>query len=463
MSRFRSSLNLRAILVLTILVLGGALFAFAATSTKEALITPEDQARIDRDISKLPSDSACTVSSNKELFITNRSVVDDCWRTKWGSNCATPPVAPARKGAWTVGGLLPGIFGTNDPAELSDLTLRWFREWESLQTINSDPVAARPTIRDLVVDPWLAASGGVQLDMKKAPFRLLAIVSRLDLRQNAGYSEGFSAGEARFVFNVLDEEGLPTQFNIIFEYELEADDCADILAWANDWHDLGVFTFGDDHNAALDALTHRFTKIGASPAKLNGSAIKQVRTNEVELASPWEMREFHLKGSALPPAPLVQRTVALTPARSRNGSTQLADFINTNTAAILTGSHTVPLSFQQQPFRGGASPHKLELGWDGPGPVCSSIYDPEARHKFSLNTCSGCHGDETGVVFKHVEPRDATSASALSTFLTGGTATDRCGLTHTFGDISRRRVDLCQLLNKTCTEINQEPVITSVH
>src|SRR5205823_3247974 len=93
--------------------------------------------------------------------------------------------------------------GTSDPATLSSFALNWLHNWQVNQTINGDLVPARPNIQSVLIDPWLAASGGKTLDMKKAPLRLLAIVARLDLRQNAGYSGGTTAGEARFIYNVL--------------------------------------------------------------------------------------------------------------------------------------------------------------------------------------------------------------------------------------------------------------------
>jgi hypothetical protein len=480
MSRLRSSLNRRAVAVLSVLLLGAAWLAYAATSptssttptsgtatrTEFGTVQQQEEVRTDREVSTLPLQSACSVVPDKELFITNVSVVDDCWRTTWFNKCPTPTVFPATRGAWTMGGLLPGIFGTNNAATLSARTLQWLNEWDTLQTINGDNVPARTFINDLIIDPWLAASGGLQLDMKKAPFRLLAIVARLDLRQNSGYSGGNSAGEGRFVFNVLDEFGNTTEFLVILEYGLDAADCATVLQWANAWHALGGFPFGAGYNAELQEVTDAFTAIGASPGKPNGSAINQVRSNEIELVQfllPWELREFRLNGMSLAsPSPLEQVTVAQTPARSRDQTAQLADYVNTNAASILTNTHLVPLSWLGAPFRGGASPHSLELGWDGPV-ACTSILDDEARHVFSLNTCSGCHGEETDTTFKHVEPRAPGVASALSTFLTGGAATDRCGLTHKFGDIERRRVDLCQLLTKSCTDISKEKAITFVH
>lgn len=463
MSRIRSSLTLKTGALLTLLVLGSALLAFATAPSENGTPAEQQAVRTSRETSLLPLRSACTVDSRKELFITDVSVVDDCYRTTWFNRCPVPASLPATRGAWTVGKLLEGIFGTTNATALSNQTINWLHQWATLQTINGDPVPARTAVQSLIIDPWLTASGGTTLDMKKAPFRLLAIVARLDLRQNAGYSGGTTAGEGRFVFGLLDESGNSTNFLLILEYGLDAADCNAVLNWAQDFHGLGAYPFGAGYNAALQAVTDRFTAIGASPGKPNGSAINQVRTNDFFLDFPWELREFHLTPSDAKIAPLKLATVAQTPASSLQATMAISSFVNANEPDILAHRHVVPLTWNSQPFRGGAAPHSLNLGWDGPPPQCTSITNPEARHAFSLDTCSGCHGLETATGFKHVQPREPGFASTLSTFLTGGPATDLCNRTHKFSDIDRRRVDLCQLLGKSCAEINAEPVVTFVH
>lgn len=451
------------------LFLSGVPASSVLTTPESELGSPQQQAsvRTGRDVSSLPLRTACSVDPSRELFITDLSVVNDCNRTGWSNLCQRQRVA--NQGAWTVGALLQGVFGTTDPDLLSKLTLKWLGEWKTAKTVNGDTVPARTSVQSLVIDPWLAASGGTTLDLKKAPFRLLAIVARLDLRQNAGYSGGTSAGEARFVFDLLDANGNTTNFLVIFEYGLDASSCTAVKSWAQQFHDLGTIPFGPAYNQALQAITDQFATLGASPQKPNGSAINQVRTNDFFLAQPWELREFKLKGATVAEtsrtsnAPLLLSTVAQTPANSQQHNQPVADFANANTAAILADNYEVPLSFGGNPFRGAASRHTLEFGWDGPPPTCTSIADADARHILSLNTCNGCHGGETDVVFKQVEPRFANQEASLSSFLTGGSTTDLCGIPRQFNDIERRRVDLCQLLDKSCNQINAEPVVSFVH
>ncbi|HXU44705.1 MAG TPA: hypothetical protein VN783_04210 [Thermoanaerobaculia bacterium] len=449
-----------------ILTAAAALAALPPPASAAASPPVANATRVSRDPTLLDAELACPVDPARELFITPISVVEDCFRTTWTGICQKP-VQPATRGAWTFGKLMEGLAGTTDPAALSKFTLNWLGQWKVAKVVNGDTVPARINIDSFVIQPWLLASGGSQLDMKKAPFRLLAIVARLDLRQNAGYSSGTTAGEGRFVFNLLDAAGNTTQFLAILEYGLDAADCNGVLNWANIWHALGSIPFGPNYNAALQSVTDRFTSIGASPNKPNRSALNQLRTNEIFLASPWELREFRLSAlSTGTTAPLELNTVAQTPRRNLQNTQPIADFTNANEAAILAGTHVVPLLFNGSPFRGAAARHSLEQGWDGPLPSCTSITNPEARHLLSLNTCSGCHGStETGTVFKHVEPRNLGSPSQLSTFLAGGggAISDLCGLNHQFSDIERRRVDLCQLLRKSCAQIDAEPAVIFVH
>ncbi len=458
----------------------GGILASAGWSQPVSLIAAHKKAPVSplatREILGLPATPGCTVDPDRELFVIDLSVVRDCFRTTWTGPCPVP-IAPATRGAWTLGGLIPGLFGTTNPVTLSNLTKQWLGEWKVLQTINGDPVPARPAIQSLVIDPWQTASGGTTLDMTKAPARLLAIVFRLDLRRSSGYSPGGTAGEARFVYNMLDANGHDTAFTLILEYGLDAPTCNDIRNWAQTIHGLGSIPFGPSYNAALQTITDRFTTIGASPGKPNGSAINQVRTNEAFLHNLWELREFKLlSGKAVPvpdpeksrkatspPVPLLQATAAQTPAGSLNHQQPFADYVNANAAAIAANNYTVPLTFLGQPFRGGASPNEIDT-WDGPPPECSSIPNAQARHIASLNTCNGCHGGETGLFFRQVLLTGPGGGALLSGFLTGsGAFADLCGLQHQFGDIERRRVDLCQLLDRSCSEIEAEQPANFVH
>jgi hypothetical protein len=250
------------------------------------------------------------------------------------------------------------------------------------------------------------------------------------------------AGEGRFVFSVLDPSGfspfLPG-FTLIVEYNLPATTDADVLTWANRWHDLGTHPFpSEEYNTALQAVTDLFAGANLVPGQPNGSALAQLRTNEIALSFQWELREFHLS----PTTGFFQEAGdALTPDLSLNGTPTLADFVNQNEAAILNQLHTVPATFEGQPFQAGSSINPL-IFWTAPG-----IKNNDARQLFSLNTCNGCHGPETGTGFLQIAPRFPGQVSQLSGFLTGITVSDPVsGVPRTFADLQARKQDLTQLV-----------------
>lgn len=386
---------------------------------------PEDvSARVESSEAALCS----AVTSNKELMITHLAVVNDSVRTRW-----TGAFTSASDGAWHFGRLMAQMAPAG--ANASDFVLAWLRQFAANRTINGQVVPARTAINQ-IINAWPKLASG-KLDLRRPPLRLLAIVNRIDLRNLAAGR----AGEGRFVFGVLDAAGNPLSFTVILEYNLPATTQAQLLNWANSWHNLGAQTLGSAaYRTALQAITDRFTKRGAMPARVNGSAISQVRTNEIALAAPWELREFRLNAAGA----LVETTVAQTSKRAVNGTATLRDFVNQNATAILNGTHVVPLTFAGASFRAGAITNNIDF-WRAGG-----ITNNNARHKFSLNTCNGCHGAETNTGFLHVSPRIATQAAALSGFLTGITVSDPVsGAPRTFNDLARRAADLRSLVCAT--------------
>ncbi len=415
-------------------------------------------------VSPAPANPQVRVDPRRELLITDLSVVEDPVRTSWamrplvttlstrrifGRPASTALATQLRSqvGAWTFGKLMMDMAGANDP---STFTLRWLETWERDQTVNGFTVAARPSIRPLVIEPWLRASGGARLDLEKAPFRLLAIVNRLDLRRSPSYAAG-NAGEGRFVFGVLDPNGNPLPFTVIFEFEQPARTSTDVKGWAQSWHALGAVPFGGSFNAALQAITNRFAGRGAAPAKPNGSALNQIRTNEIAIGPVWELREFVIDRAT---GFLATATTKQSPDISFNGTPDLAAFINANEAAVLSGRHAVPPA-----WLGGADPARFI--WQAPG-----IRNPEARHALALNTCSGCHFRETETPFTHVFTRGAGQEAGLSDFLTGNAMPKRDPISnapHTFGDLGRRADDLRRVLASTPTQLAVEAPATAVH
>ncbi len=374
--------------------------------------------------------TGCFVRTSRELMIKNVNVVDDPFRTTFDGDPGDP-----RTGAWTFARLMRDMAPT--PEQAPDMVEGLVNTWLTDQTVNGFTAQARPSIQEQVLDPWHRTEDG-KLDLEQAPMRLLAIVNRLDSRNLA---QGH-AGEGRFVFGVLNRQDgfeFPMEFTMIVEYHLPATTEADVQNWADSWHALGALPLGsEEYNTALQALTERFTARGAQPGRPNGSALAQLRTNEIALSfdGVWQLREFNLSDGGM----LVPATIKLTPDPSFNFQFggPLADFVNENEAAILAEQHVVPESFQGAPFLGSHVENGL-FGWFN-----DAINNPEARHKFSLNTCNGCHSaDETGTFFLHVSPREFGNESQLSGFLTGIDHFDPfTGEPRSFNDLRRRRLDL---------------------
>jgi len=429
---------------------------------------------------ELAQPTGCFVSSRHELMITDPSVVDDPVRTfgvtdppfggsdggvafedastgSGGSSSsgggplplppplpgapgalqtsadASPPPSSPSLGVWTFGHLLRELAPT--PVDAPALAEKLFDHWLTDQSVNGFTVAARPAIQQVLLDVWPRTSDGA-LDLDRAPLRLQAIVNRTDLRNLAAGS----AGEGRFVFAVNGQGGFPQQFTVILEYNLPAATPADAATWASLWHGLASHPFpSEEYNAALEALTRRFSGRGASPGSINGSALVNLRTNEIALSNVgrWELREFNLSPTT---GFFDEATIKETPDLGFNGSQTFADFVNQNAAAIVgevpgANNGTVPAQFEGSPFLGGSVFNDLVV-WSAPG-----IASDDARFHASLNTCNGCHGPEANTTFLQITPRSPGSEATLSPFLTGTTVTDSAGQTRTLNDLGRRRTD----------------------
>ncbi len=364
----------------------------------------------------VPLDS---VKTGRELVIRNTVIVDDPVRTTWNGSLNT-----SSSGVWHFGRLMTQMAGDRNP---SDFVRQWLETWSVDRPVNGQTIPARSEIND-VLAAWPKKSNG-ELDLTKAPFRLLAIVNRVDL---AGAND---AGEGRFVFGLLDTDGSPLQFTVILEYDLPLSAMSH-EKWTEAWHELSSLNWGSSaYKQKLQALTQAFARKNAMPARPNGSAISQVRTNEIALDAPWELREFLLKKSGVQAGLLKQRTVALTPRNNLDGTARLGRFINQNEDLILEGRHGVPFQFEGAPFRSGGVENSIDF-WSAP-----NVADNEARHRFSLSTCNGCHGAETGTDFLHIRPREAGKLAGLSAFMTGTTVQDPVvpSVSRNMGEFQRRQ------------------------
>ena len=374
--------------------------------------------------------TGCRVSTRKELIVTDLSVVDDPVRTRFGAPSDDP-----RRGVWTFKHLMEQIAGS--PEQAARMTEDVFRTFTVPQTINGFRVEPRFGMDPQILQPWPRKDG--LLDLEQAPLQLLAIVNRLDLRE---LSKGHG-GEGRFVFGMLGQGGFPLEATVIFEFSLPASSEADITGWAQDWHALGALPFpSEEYNAALSVLTARFAGRGVMPGRPAGSALNAFRTNEISFGGQWELREFTLDRAGV----LQPDTIKLTPDFSFDRSPELAEWINANEAAVVREKHEVPLTLDGLPggraFVGGAVFNNLDT-WRIPG-----VTNPEARHKFALNTCNGCHSSaETGTAFLMVSNRFPGEPARLSPFMTGIVLPDpETGVFRALNDLGRRNRDMVELV-----------------
>lgn|GEM_PF-447155 len=377
------------------------------------------------------------------IFITNLKVVEDSTRT-WNP-CAQKGNLT---GPWTFGTLMRQLASKNPNAiandnQVSTFVLNWLNTWMTDQIVNGDTSAARIKVNTEITSPWLSkslANGSPpgQLDMRFAPFKLIAITNRFDLRNGkANGIKGSPCGEGRFVFGLINTDcDTSARMTVIFEYGInKPGTCEGRKAWAQQWANLKSLSLGSSqYNQALQNITDQFTLCGTDSSKPNFSSLDRIRTNEAQLSpSPirWELREFLLSSDGN----LVQTTVAQNPADKYNAQVvnadvqRMVDFVNQNKKSINAGKHIVPVTWEGFPFL-GASAHVIGnptgeppavFHWDGTDSTNLSTYiaDNTSRFSFSENTCNGCHSGETQTSFTHVNPVFFGKEATLSGFLTG--------------------------------------------
>jgi len=460
---------------------------------------------------------APVIFKENSLLITDLAVTEDPARTFDPCNGAFGSGNP--NGAWTFGTLMKGMANqTFTGVSARTFVQHWLALWTVDQTVNSELVPNRAArMISLVITPWINKArhttspavtsanwvslwNGIHQDslLRYAPFKLTAIVNRLDLRGNSGYGGFNNTGETRFIFSVIRNSttsncrdsigsGGLDGFNVIFEYGNVQRTCGTLQAYAQQWVNLSGLALGSStYNAALEAITHNVTDSNAVSTKPNKSAINQIRTNEIALsnsndvignlgaAPAWQFREFHVMSTnnmleEVPPA--------LEPQSKYNGQngatsadlTLLASWANSNSAAIKANNFTVPLTFGGQPFQAGkvnyrsVSPLDAPDFWDGsPTPGSGFITDDSTREVFSSNTCKGCHSAETKTVFTEINyvgrstplqywsslsflfsPSTGSHKTQVSPFLTGvdvilkpGAVAPFTGASYKFGDDS---------------------------
>jgi hypothetical protein len=402
---------------------------------------------------------------DRVLMIRDINVVQDPTRTY--NPCTDTGNS---SGVWTFNHLITEMAnqaatGVDAPTFAED----WLKNWTVVQTINTHPVPARGAMTTQILNNWPRING--KLDLTKSPLRLLAIDPRIDLRTTTTGAGGYAgnaggnfldAGEARFIFgfvaNANSPNCAPRPFSVIFEFRVHKCSCEGVRDWAKAWKNLNNFVPGSaTYNALLENLTEQFVKANSNPARPNGSSIGQVRSNEIALAAPWELREFQLPQFPFS-AKLFESTANDTAIDTFNNTVTFKNWVlGLNPAAPAR----VPLIFQTLNFQ-GSNPQMPSPAffWNAPGLV---VGDNPKRFTASLDACNGCHARETGTVFVHVDPSTPLNNPAtLSGFLTGITVNDPAfaGITHDFDDLARREIDIMQVAGMTCAKL--QPINVAV-
>ena len=440
------------------------------------------------------SGTAPVVDEERALMIRDLSVVADPSRTFDPCDTDLDGLTGNPNGAWsfkTLMGQMANTLGTGIPLDLfvTQWLTGWARNFDPLHegsasgdwVINDDIVPQREAgLLASIINPWPKTSAGT-LDMDQAPFRLLSIVNRVDLRDAVGYGTSSStAGELRFVFGLLDMNTCsPDRMTAIFEYTVHANTCTDVVNYAQQWEDLDLahppFPASPGYLTHLESITDPVTTAGAAAGQPNGSSIGQLRTSEVVMASPWELREFTLQ--PMPFGTPIQNVLRMdttkqTPDRQYTADPvlqpTLANFINSNVSDICDEDHVVPNTFSGLPFMAGRADFFPTTHFWAPGIAgfpSGGCTNDDIRFNFSVNTCSGCHGGDAidpgfDPPFYHVDPASAAGSPVrLSRFLTG-TGSNPIpdpspigGVGRDFADLDRRAADLQDLLATGCLKL----------
>ncbi|QDU70099.1 hypothetical protein [Engelhardtia mirabilis] len=426
------------------------------------------------------------VDASRELFITDVRVVDAPGHTDAG-------------GDWHFGTMMERLAGS---VPVDEFVTDWVQTWFSPQMVNGFPVFTSQHRASLLTFASAWAGLGLtptgHLDPDVAPFRLLAIVNRPDLlKVDGGQVE--SAGEMRFVFGAYNPENSEQIRNltVIFEFKVPAESCADVTAWHQRWHDLADHQIGTvDYLTELSQMTRDVVLPDPTSGLPNESHIGQVRTNNFMSVTFWELREFNIDPVAGSSnlGRLINVTTKQTPhfeylddpdpsnpaAPSRD---VLREFLDTNASQIDNGIHVVPDSFastvagQTVSFQTGRAEnsefHPLPPGlpfstapgtrwwtetYGDSGTTASNL---QRRHMFALQTCAGCHREETKTGFQMVAPRKHGVESVVSTFITGGGAAfpdvfdpnpSNPTVVHgPFNDLANRELQFIRILELDCS------------
>ncbi len=371
-----------------------------------------------------------TASPRAQLFINAPAVLNDS-RAK---------VVAGVPGKWSFTYAMREILElpapATDPVKLAAEQAKideFLNKFTQTTPVNGFVPGNRADTKAQILGAWGTTKGSDNKNYRtfdKAPFKLVAILNRLDIVKKG--QTAVTAGEGRFVYGFTG--GGP--MTVILEYDLPIGtasnkNMASATAWATRWQGLKAFladtntsvggvqpnqsvsaqpTFANTagYLNALEAITDLWANRNAQ--KRSGgtqAAISQIRTNEI-LGPNWELREIVRTRSAAGAPVLTLTTVKNNPDDSLNNNATLKTWLNANvTCKVATDKNTCSYNTANAQIPAtipnGATPLKV-LGVESPEPFswfASSQNDTKLRF-FAIQTCNGCHTNETNTKFVHV-------------------------------------------------------------
>lgn len=340
----------------------------------------------------------CEVRSEKELIIIDSKVVDS---------------QEAIDGGLSFTHLIETLAGNDSAGSLvKSLFDNWTRDFQVPGTNSIAP--SRVGVNDFL-SKWQAVDGDTGPledwipNIDNAPFRLLGITNRLDLKDTL---DG-SAGEGRFTYCAFDPttpDSSKIIFNVIFEYNLVGNSMEDCSRWVNAWHGLSDSTLTDDQYLdSLIAVTETFVK---------DNELNQLRTNDFAFEQVWELREFKHDKAANKFTP---HFLSKTPDIAFHQMPRLGEEVNNLTNELVNNQK---YEFPPDMLAASAVPRTAPPGtsnnpgfkWDIPNVT------QDLLKRASTNTCNGCHmghGGNSNIQFLHMAPRDLREQVEISGRLNG--------------------------------------------
>jgi archaellum component FlaF (FlaF/FlaG flagellin family) len=386
----------------------------------------------------------------------------------------TDPVrsSNATDGVWSFRRQIENMAPSALPAATDPFLRGIFESWLTPQFVNGDLLDARPTAQEVLLDQFQnPGSAPRTFNLANAPFDLIGIANRIDLRSTS------SAGEGRLIYALRVPGNGSNAMSLIVEYALPLKAPLDTPGkWAAKFHELDALDPGTQSAAfasKLQALTDVFTARNAVPGNINGSAVLRIRSNEVALVGPaggaghWQLREFRLNAAgAMQPA----ITDSSPNHDAFNRSQQMRDFIAQTPLLAAPDlsflSVKLPDVFQNTLFGGGKS-QMTSTAFDRNADRWSLSFTEDQRtsvaiDNFGMLTCNGCHNENkllSDMPFYQVSPINAPGVDGtgrLSKFLTEGDPTQPLRRP---AELTRRANDLGTLL---CAPSQTDLVVTKL-